>query len=408
MIYRKDGFRPFYKAFAVFMLKDRFRKQLQDFPGIERADCMLTFGFIDHDQGFTMDVLALGESSEDGFRFFDGNEGRHFFVRADALMNDEAWWLEDKQGDLRKRYESKLNALKAYDAPENLERTRSMAFLDDARNFQFVDDVLVTLMRNGFRPEPCWVRIFDVGEHWFMGRLLHEPDQDFGCRKGEPVAFFLHKNPDGRVECWADLNPGATLSEKDLEDGSLLRASVKIYGNEKTREHFIDVCEFLRDSFVWMPCKKAKMPENVVSLPGRKEDAREDEKGGTGGVIAGCGFTGELPLEIAQPCGNAVAEPVSEDLAGKCVTDETPKQLIPEVLQNGDRFYVPVFSDPSQLGKFGESHPAYKKHFLEAMSMAVALGSGISGIVVNAFTDPFVLDRELFELVAKLDSRVGR
>ncbi|MBP5224902.1 MAG: SseB family protein [Lachnospiraceae bacterium] len=339
MIYRKDGFRPFYRAFAVYMLKDRFRQMLQDFPGIERADCMLTYGFIDHDQGFTMEVLALGESSVEGFRFFDGFDGGRFFIRIDALMNDEAWWLEDKQGVLRERYSGKLAALKAYDAPENLERSRGMAVLDSARNFQFVDDVLVTLVRDGFKPEPCWVRIYDLGEHWILGRLLHEPDQDFGCRKGETVAFYLQKRRDGSTECWADLNPGAHLTAQDLEDGSLLRAAVKIYGNERTREHFIDVCEFLRDSFVWVPCKEAEAPE---------------------------------------------------------------------VLQNGDRLYMPVFSNPEQAGEYGQTHPSVRKHFLEAMGMAAAFGPDVSGIVVNAFTDPFVLDRELFEAVARLDSKIGK
>ena len=49
--------------------------------------------------------------------------------------------------------------LHGYDAPEEVEKTRSMTFLDASRDESCIDDVLVYLVKDGLKPEGCWVRI---------------------------------------------------------------------------------------------------------------------------------------------------------------------------------------------------------------------------------------------------------
>ena len=46
------------------------------------------------------------------------------------------------------------------------------------------------------------------------------------------------------------MTPSRKLTAEDLEDGTLLKEAVSIFNKERTEEHFIDILEFLRDSYV--------------------------------------------------------------------------------------------------------------------------------------------------------------
>jgi hypothetical protein len=41
-------------------LEDRFKKAMEEYPGIEDANCMLVYGYIDKEAGMTLEVLAAG------------------------------------------------------------------------------------------------------------------------------------------------------------------------------------------------------------------------------------------------------------------------------------------------------------------------------------------------------------
>ena len=49
-------------------------------------------------------------------------------------------------------------------------------------------------MRDGLNPELCWSRIIGLGEHWIMGVLLNEPNQNFDYHQGEKIAFLCREN----------------------------------------------------------------------------------------------------------------------------------------------------------------------------------------------------------------------
>ena len=50
---------------------------------------------------------------------------------------------------------------------------------------------MVLIIKNGLRPEECWVRISDLSDRRVMGTLLNEPDQDFGYHAGDTIAFLF-------------------------------------------------------------------------------------------------------------------------------------------------------------------------------------------------------------------------
>ena len=207
MKYEETGFRGVYRQLNVLALTDRLREAAAGFPDADKADCVLTYGYIDRDAGVTLEILAGGKKDGDRFRFFEGNGSVRSFVRIGAVENDDLIRLEDADGRMKERYAEKIRMLKGYDVSEEIESTRGMAFLDASRDPYCVDDVLVCLIGEGLRPEGCWVRVSGLGDRCLTGILLNEPDQDFRCHLGGTIAFFLRKTEDGRVVCWSNGRP---------------------------------------------------------------------------------------------------------------------------------------------------------------------------------------------------------
>lgn len=206
MIYKESGFRALYHRFVVFMLTDRLKSTVKKFPGAEQADCVLVYGYIDHTAGLSLEVLASGQKDGDRFLFQDGNDEIRSVIRIDAVENDEFYQLDENAGEFKKKYAAKIEMVKYYDASEEIERTRTMEFLDDSRENRFPDDVLVYLIKDGFQVEGCWVRIEGHGVNVVKGILLNEPEQDLGCHALDMICFFVRKMKDGRLICCADLN----------------------------------------------------------------------------------------------------------------------------------------------------------------------------------------------------------
>ncbi len=372
MQYKETGFRPLYHGFTAFMLKDNLKTIIKDFPGADQANCILTYGYIDTEAGLTLEVLAAGESSDKGFRFFDTNTEIRAFIRIGAVEDDEFFCFRDEDGDFSGRYGEKIAALESYAASEGVEKTRDMAFLDSSRDSNCVDDVLVFLLRDGLKPEGCWVRITDLAEHWFMGTLLNEPDQNFGYHVGEQIAFFVHKQEDGSLICCSDMNPSRRLTAADLEDGSLLKQAVSTFNKERTQDNFTEIMELLRDSYVWIPCNAVLSERDQAEMLKMLDETNGDP----------------------------------DSLIGKTVCNQDNIRMIPDVLINGEHMFFPVFSSAEEMGEYGEGFSKIQKHFLEAISLARNNPKGVSGIVLNAFTEPFVLDKGLFDVVENLTTRI--
>ena len=208
MKYTETGFRALYKRFCAFMITDAIQSCTNGFPGESDANCILTYGYIDHEAGLTLAVLAAGYKSAKGFRFYDGNNSAHHMIRVGAVANDEFFHFDDAADrSFKERYAYKLSMLKFYDVSEEIEKTRMMAFLDGCRDSNCIDDVLVHLTREGFRTEGCWVRISGLGDHCIMGKLLNEPIQNFGVHINEWIAFVIQETKDKNIICRCDLTP---------------------------------------------------------------------------------------------------------------------------------------------------------------------------------------------------------
>ena len=374
MKYSETGFRALYKQFCTFPVTETVRKVIGAFPGAEKANCVLTYGYIDTVAGVTMEIIAAGIEKGDRFRFFDGNDKVTIKLRIGSVENEDFSIIDDSDGNLKIRYADKIEMINDYDAPEDVEKSRGFTFLDNCRDKYCVDDVLVFLTKDGLDPEGCWVRIIGLGDHFIMGTLLNEPAQNFGYHSGEKIAFFVERTKDDKILCYSNMTPSMKLTAEDLADGSMLRNAIHIFNQERTEPHFIDVLEFLRDSYVWIPCNTILSDEDYADME------------------------------------RAIMETIENDgpdsLLGKTFTNKNNIRLVPDILQNGEKFFFPVFSSAEEMGEYGCHFSKIEKHFLEAIDLAVNNKQNVSGIVIDAFTEPFVLEREIFDIVQKMKTRI--
>ena len=371
MKYTETGFRGVYKTFCAFPLDDKFKKAMAEYPGIDEANCMLVYGYIDKEAGMTLEVLAAGQQRDDKYRFFDGSNDTRFFIRIGAVEDVEFGYFGEDE-DFAARYADKLEMLKAYDADEELEKTREMGFLDESRHPHYPDDVKVYLTREGLQPEICWTRIFGLGDHWIMGILLNEPDQPFGYHEGEKIAFFVQETEDKHVICYSEMTPSKKITAEDLADGTMLKAAVAAFNAERNEPNFFEILETLRDSWVWIPCNAVLAEADMAAM--------------------------QAAIEAAD--GNL------DSLVGQTFSNTENIRMIPDILQNGDEFFFPIFSSSEEMGEYGNGFSKVEKHFLEALQLAINNEKNVRGIVLNAFTEPFVLDREIFDIVQNMKSRI--
>ena len=93
-------------------------------------------------------------------------------------------------------------------------------------------------------------------------------------------------------------------------------------------------------------------------------------------------------------------------LIGQTITNSDEVGLVPDILKNGDKFFFPVFSSAEEMGEYGKNFSKIQKHILEVIPLARSNERNVEGIVLNAFSEPFVLNAEIFDLVEKMKSRI--
>jgi len=374
MTYRETGFRAFYHHFCALPLSEKTAKCIEDFPGANEANSYLTYGYIDSECGLTLEVVAAAKVSEEGIEYFDSSNEIRSIIRIETVADELFRFEPDEDGKLERRYADKIAITKEYAAEEDIEKSRAMSFLDGSRHESCIDDVLVYLMKDGNKPEGCWTRIIGLGDHFFMGTLLNEPDQDFGYHEGEKIAFFVRETEDKKVICYSDMNPSAKITEEDLEDGSMLEAAVVKFNTERNEPNFLDLLEILRDSWVWVPC---------TAIMSDADQARLEA--------------------LVMGMEDNLEELKSEEFVAH---DET--RLVPDVLQNGEAFFFPIFSTEEAMGEYGDGFSKVQKHILEVIPLARNNERDIAGIVLNAFSEPFVLDKEIWDIVENMKSRIQK
>ena len=82
-------------------------------------------------------------------------------------------------------------------------------------------------------------------------------------------------------------------------------------------------------------------------------------------------------------------------------------KFVPDILQNGEEFFLPVFSNQEQMGEHSNHFSKLERHFFDAMRLALGR-EDICGIVLDPFTSPCVVMKEDFDFVGNLPSLLKR
>ena len=166
--------------------------------------------------------------------------------------------------------------------------------------------------------------------------------------------------------------PDDKITAELLEDGSFLKRAIGICNRNRTQLNMIKLLRILRDSWVWIPCN-AIMSDADYEVMEKAVKAAE----------AGEGLN---------------------SLIGKEFHTQDNVRMVPDILQNGEEFFFPVFTTAEEMGECGNNFSKVEKHFLEAANLARNNEKNVTGIVTNAFSGSFVISKELFEIIAGMES----
>ena len=358
MTFKDIGFRGMYHRFWAMDIKDTVRKTCSEFPDFEKADCVLLYGYIDHNAGITMEVIACGHKDNDVFSFYDAPADRRGSIRIGA--NETLYDLNGIFDELKARYKDKIEVLDSYKANSELMETREITLLDASRHEYYPDDIQLYLKTKEDNIEACWVRIEGMSDKTFFGRLLNEPYKDCGCHEGDIVEFYIYETGEDKFVCVSD---GKTLKTVYTEE-NILKSAINKFMQNRTENNLIEILEILRDVFVWIPCRAVVSKADIEQLINKK--------------------------------------------AGDTFQSTDDIRMIPDILQAGDEYFFPVFTSCDEMGEYGENFSKVEKWFLEAISLAQNNEKQVKGIVINAFSDSFVVTNDLLEIVKKRGSKMTK
>ena len=168
--------------------------------------------------------------------------------------------------------------------------------------------------------------------------------------------------------------PDDKITAELLEDGSFLKRAVEICNRNRTQLNLIKLARILRDSWVWVPCNA--IMSDVDNAAVEKMIMEAENNGGL------------------------------DSLIGTKICNRDGIRMVPDILQNGDDYFFPVFTSDTEMGEYGERFSKIQRHFLEAANLARNNEKNVAGIVINAFTEPFVVPREMFDVIAGMESIV--
>ncbi|MGN0480229.1 MAG: SseB family protein [Lachnospiraceae bacterium] len=345
MNFKETGFRPFYHNFCAVTLNQALRGRISGIEGFESAEYALTYGYMDEEKGLMLEVLAAAVMEDGGFGFADEKPNVRRSISIDEVAAQEFLFFPNEDGSLYDRYGEKIKLLSQYEAGEDIEKTREMDFLDDSRDMKFIDNVSVTLKKAGLVDEVRTVRIVGVGANYFLGRLVEEPNQDFGYHLGDTFSFALNEVSKGKVICVANLNSSGKITPQELEDGSMLKEAVSAFNKKPTEQKLFLVMSILRDSNVWVPCNAVEQSSDQVALT-------------------------------------------------------------PDILVHNNENFIPVFSSPNEMGKYGEDYSQIQKPVTEVIKIAQFCRKKLAGLVLNPFSEPFIINSEFFGILAGMKSNL--
>lgn len=173
-------------------------------------DGFLAYGYIDSQAGLSFRVLCSANIENNALNCGKYQKEVGFIIRRGQLNDSIYLDLDYCEIDTSvfDEYISAINDGYKCESEQTVEM-RKFAFLDKFRSSDYPDDIQVILYKEGLKPEQVWVKCWAFTEKDLFGKLLNEPNADFGVHEGNLIGFTPIETDNGLLLVFS----GKTLSE---------------------------------------------------------------------------------------------------------------------------------------------------------------------------------------------------
>lgn len=394
MTYNEVGFRPLYKQFAVFKINETIEELLINDPNKDKADCVLTYGYIDHEAGFSLELLASGYTTENGPSFFAPNEDTRAVIRIGAVADEEFEILPDPHGQIFNHYIDQLQVMDVFTQNKDLEMLRADENLDGARHELAPDDLMVFFISKNIPAEVCWVRLEGIYKDSLIGTLLNQPAFFTNCHKGDLIRFLVDIDDEGNPVCIYEtddlVNPTEENTSSDTETDS--------------EEDFANTTEENSDD------DDVYSPEFILDLPQALYNYKEDDSQNNYLDVVLALTQAELFVPYvgyARTLTAAELESELNDYVDSEVVrfDKEANEVVffdPDIVKIDDDdapgesiALLPLFSSEEESSGYGESLYPIPTSIFDIITLLQNSDENVEHIILNPFSDEVVVPVEL-------------
>lgn len=162
------------------------------------------------------------------------------------------------------------------------------------------------------------------------------------------------------------------FTEEVLADGQILDVAVSGFLKDRTKENLYKALVILRSSKVWVPCKLSMSDRDQAKIDALVNSATKN---------------------MGMPA-NATFENKDEI------------HFVPELITNGDGYFMPIFSNEKYMEKYGSGIIKVNKSITEVIEIAKKNKVELKGLVLNPFNDSFIITKEIWDSILKLESLI--
>ena len=233
-----------------------FRSSLKEMDGIEEADYLLAYCYVDHNNGVLLEFLSCVTENDGSYHFFEPNNSKSSIV---SIENFHDVPLEEIEVNDEK-YAQKIEKINSR-IKEEFKETRTDPILDGFRDLYHVDDLLVHFHQFGKTDAVYRVRVELKDKDFYYGQLLSDAEE-FGLKKDSCVKFRISRNEN-------DLStPDILLCNLDVNDSVLSRVdlSIAVFEHNSSIDNLMDLYRILRESDVILACMEGERDERGLPV----------------------------------------------------------------------------------------------------------------------------------------------
>ncbi|MBE6493698.1 MAG: hypothetical protein E7Z84_03700 [Methanosphaera stadtmanae] len=172
----------------------------------EILNSVFVYCYVDHTVGLSFLMLTLGVYEDNRTKYFDRVDYDNRVVISKDIFNNVNARILSEGSSIIDEYETYAKEHAKMYSNEELDRLRDIELIDQFRNNDYPDDIIVYFSKDDLKLEAMWVRLEREGKPYMIGQLLNEPDQDFGCNVGDTLRVYLIKTDDDELITLADLD----------------------------------------------------------------------------------------------------------------------------------------------------------------------------------------------------------